>query len=57
MKNYERILELCEEILGADESLKTKWVKAESARQRKRINEVQKLSVKAKRELIAEDEK
>ncbi len=55
MVNYNITVELAKEIVEADEKLQTKWVKAESARQRKRINSIKKLATTAKRELVAKD--
>lgn len=53
MKNYEEIKKLCQFILSEDEKVSTN--KAASARVRGYINEIRKLSVEAKRELLNHD--
>lgn len=57
METYNEVIELVEQVLVGDSKLSAKYTKAESARQRKRLNVVQKLIVKAKRDLITEDKK
>jgi hypothetical protein len=55
MDNYKKLMKLAEELIEGDCKLDKKHTKAESARQRKRINSIQKLAIQAKRELMLKD--
>jgi len=55
MEKYTQIIGLANELIEGNTALEKRFTKAESARQRKKINEIQKLAVEAKRELMAKD--
>jgi len=55
MQTYNTVVNLATQIVEADAKLQARYTKAESKRQRGRINELKKLAVDAKRELLAKD--
>jgi len=57
MKTYNDLILRVEELIEGDAALGNKYTKAESKRQRNRINEIQKLAVQAKRDLLEQDKK
>ena len=55
METYNKIVALATEIVEAAEKMENRYTKAESGRQRKRINTIKKLATYAKRELVTKD--
>jgi hypothetical protein len=55
MQTYITVVDLATQIVEADAKLQALYTKAESQRQRVRINELKKLASDAKRELLAKD--
>jgi uncharacterized protein len=55
MESYNTVIKLAAQLAEADEKMEVKYTKAESKRQRDRINQIQKLAIAAKRDLLGKD--